>query len=231
MSQIEGEPDVLGLKLGAVRGRSAVSASKNSVAEEADSPRRRFGREEALRAARRLWSGGEKLDMGKLAEQLGVARATLFRWFGSRDGLLAEVLWSLCASALNDAERRHPDSTPTAIVARCDATIRSLAGFEPLRRFIAEDSERALRMLTSAASPLQSRTVARLHDWIVKASGKSWKPEIDADTLAFLLVRMGESFLYARAISGRSVALGDCATAFELLLSVRGGGLGRRPRT
>lgn len=231
MSQIEGGPDVLGLKLDPGRGRGESSVSKSQASGGGDAPRRRFGREEALRAARKLWSGGEKLDMGRLADQIGVARATLFRWFGSRDGLFAEVLWSLCASALNDAERRHPDSTPAAIVARCDATIRSLAAFEPLRRFIAEDSERALRMLTSAASPLQSRTVGRLHDWIVKASGKSWKPEIDADTLAFLLVRMGESFLYARAISGRSVALGDCATAFELLLSVRSGGLGRRPRS
>ncbi|MCB1554861.1 MAG: TetR family transcriptional regulator [Xanthomonadales bacterium] len=227
MTQIEGGPDLLGVRLG--RKKSEAPSDVES-ATRGETPRRRFGREEALRAARRLWSSGDRIDMGRLAEHLGLARATLFRWFGSRDGLLAEVLWSLCDATLKEAERLHPSSTPAAIVARCDASVRALAGFEPLRRFIAEDSERALRMLTSSASPLQSRTVARLQEWIDQASGKAWKPDIDADTLAYLLVRMGESFLYARAISGRSVALSDCTTAFELLLSVRGGAPDRRAR-
>lgn len=33
--------------------------------------------------------------MRELATELGVNRATLFRWVGSRDDLLAEIIWSL----------------------------------------------------------------------------------------------------------------------------------------
>src|SRR4028119_1210088 len=38
---------------------------------------------------------GTRVDMGPLAAELGVDRATLFRWVGNRDQLLTEVIWSL----------------------------------------------------------------------------------------------------------------------------------------
>jgi hypothetical protein len=38
--------------------------------------------------------------MTSLAAELGVNRVTLYRWVGSRDVLMVEVLWSLAASTL-----------------------------------------------------------------------------------------------------------------------------------
>src|SRR5262245_25508423 len=53
--------------------------------------------EDVLHAARRRFLRGERVDMNDLAREVGIGRATLYRWVGSRDQLLGEVLWSLAA--------------------------------------------------------------------------------------------------------------------------------------
>ena len=50
---------------------------------------------EAFRRARRTFLAGQRVDMGELARDLGINRATLYRWVGSRDQLLVEIVWSL----------------------------------------------------------------------------------------------------------------------------------------
>jgi len=46
---------------------------------------------DALRLARRRWLAGERIDMGALARELGVSRATLYGWVGSREKLIGEA--------------------------------------------------------------------------------------------------------------------------------------------
>jgi AcrR family transcriptional regulator len=44
--------------------------------------------------------------MGGLASELGVNRVTLYRWVGSREQLLVEVIWSLGARTLEQIESK-----------------------------------------------------------------------------------------------------------------------------
>src|SRR5699024_1540911 len=60
-----------------------------------DEKSRRASPRDAFDLARRKWLKGERIEIGGLAEELGVARATVFRWVGTRDLLIAEVIWSL----------------------------------------------------------------------------------------------------------------------------------------
>ena len=180
-------------------------------------------REDVLRLARRHWLRTGRLDVGQLARHCGLGRATLFRWFGSRDLLLAEVLWSLAEPTLLRAEREVAGQGPARIAAVCERSLRLMNGFEPLRRFIAEDGERALRLPTSRASPVQARTIANLRQLLERETNERWQPPLDSGTLAYLIVRLGESFLYATAISGQAVEIADVAVAVELLLSGRVG--------
>ena len=48
---------------------------------------------DAFRLARRTLLDGQRLDMQALAGQLGINRVTLYRWVGSREQLLVDVLW------------------------------------------------------------------------------------------------------------------------------------------
>jgi AcrR family transcriptional regulator len=50
------------------------------------------GPQDAVQAATRIYLRGEPLDMSALATALGIGRATLYRWVGNREDLLAAVL-------------------------------------------------------------------------------------------------------------------------------------------
>src|SRR5262245_43789899 len=52
---------------------------------------------DAFRLARKKWLAGERIDVGRIASELGVGRATLFRWVGTREALYGEVLSALFA--------------------------------------------------------------------------------------------------------------------------------------
>lgn len=177
---------------------------------------------DAFRAARRKWLAGERIDIGALAGELGVSRATVFRWVGSRELLLGEILWSLCAPTLERADAGLRLKGARRVARACERTIRAILDFAPLRRFIAQDAEYALRLLTSKASPVQARTVAVVRAMLERevARGALDAP-IALDTLAYLVVRLGESFVYAEAISGQTVDVADAGLAIELLLSGR----------
>ena len=49
---------------------------------------------DAFERARRWFLAGQRIDMQLLADEIGVNRATLYRWVGNRDQFLAELLWS-----------------------------------------------------------------------------------------------------------------------------------------
>ena len=74
---------------------------------------------DALRLARRKFRAAERIDMTALADELGVNRVTLYRWVGSRDQLLVEVVWSLARRTLAQAEAdvaapRGPSGSPAS---------------------------------------------------------------------------------------------------------------------
>src|SRR5438270_295397 len=55
---------------------------------------------DAFKLARRRFLAAERVDMTALADELGVNRVTLYRWVGSREQLLVEVIWSLATRTL-----------------------------------------------------------------------------------------------------------------------------------
>jgi AcrR family transcriptional regulator len=60
---------------------------------------------DAFELAKRKWLAGERLDIGKLADELDVGRATVFRWVGSREQLYGEVISAAFAQTLEWARR------------------------------------------------------------------------------------------------------------------------------
>lgn len=188
--------------------------------------------------ATRRWLRGERIDIGALAAELGIGRATAFRWVGSRDALLGEVLWAQCEAQMQRAAAAHATQPrgPARVAAICADAVRAIVRSAPLRRFLREDAEQALRLLTSKQGPVQARAIGRVHELLAaEARSGALEPPLDLDTLAYLVVRLCESFIYADAISDRRVDAGDAALAVELLLSGRvaarsGPARGRAPR-
>jgi AcrR family transcriptional regulator len=160
-------------------------------------------RQAALALARARFLAGERVDVQAIARDLGLARATMHRWFGTREMLLGEMLAELGEERLAAIRRGVPGGGAEALLACFDRFNRELAATRGLGALLAQEQERALRILTSSGGIVQPRMVAAIERLIADevAAGRFSSP-IAASTLAYAIVRLAESFLYNDAIVG-----------------------------
>ncbi|GAA3921593.1 QsdR family transcriptional regulator [Microbacterium invictum] len=176
----------------------------------------------AFELARELFISGRRIDMGGLAATLGVDRTSLFRWVGNRDALLSEVLWSLAIPTLVQAEHATGDlHGADRVAALLTSFVADLNRAEYFREFLRREPARALRLLTTTESEIQRRYVATA-DWLVRRElgDAPLGGAIDVASLAYLLVRVSESFTYADLIAGDEPSAARAGVAFRLLLRV-----------
>jgi AcrR family transcriptional regulator len=175
---------------------------------------------DAFHAARRHFLHGERVDMGELATELGVNRATLYRWVGSRDQLLGEIMWSMAERGIEQA-REEASGTGVEWFMSAYRTFGALtSGSEPLRRFVEREPEAALRVMTSKRSRQQRRVIAAWRDILKEGEREhGLKLRLDPTTLAYVLVRIGESFLWTDLITGEEPDLSKADGVARVLLS------------
>nr|WP_225937697.1 QsdR family transcriptional regulator [Myxococcus sp. RHSTA-1-4] len=98
---------------------------------------------------------------------------------------------------------------------------RLLVTDEPLRRFVQQDAEYAMRVLMSRSSTVEQRCAASIRASLEEGvRGGLIRPVMDLDSLAYVIVRIGESFLYRDAITGDPVDVESAITAIRILLTV-----------
>jgi hypothetical protein len=178
---------------------------------------------EATRAfleARHRFIAGERIDMGALAATFGVDRTSLFRWVGNRDQLLAEVLWSLAVPTLDAADAAVSARGADRVEAVLTRFVADLIGASYFRDWITREPSRALRILTTAASPVHRRFVAVTETLLEEeiTDGRMATP-LPVHDLATVLVRVAESFTYADLIAGESPDADRAAAALALVLA------------
>ena len=161
---------------------------------------------DALRVARHHFLKPQRVDMGEVADELGISRATLYRWVGNRDQLLGEVMWSMAAMGFETLRR-------TATGDGVDWFMHIYKGFgdlivehEPIRYFVENEPECALRVMASKHTPHQERVIDAYKRALEEAErDHGLVLKLDAETLAFVLVRIGESYLWAELITGQKL--------------------------
>lgn len=175
---------------------------------------------DVFKLARQWWLEGRRLNLGALADEVGVSRATIFRWVGNRDLLLAEILWSMYSQTLEAALKEASGSGIDYLVDvyRCFGEVA--VSFEPLRRFLLQDPQYALRVLTSDATDYHNRIVAAWKGLMDEQIERGeLNPQVDTQTLAELVVRINEGCVYGDMIAGREPAIESACIAFRLLLA------------
>lgn len=87
------------------------------------------------------------------------------------------------------------------------------------RHFLRREPARALRLLTTKESQIQRRYVATA-DWLIhrELGATPLGGAITPAELAYLLVRLSESFTYADLISGETPSSDRAEVAFRLML-------------
>ncbi len=140
--------------------------------------------------------------MQGLAGELGVDRSTLFRWVGNRDTLLLRVLTALTDPALRDAAERAPGDGGARIARIASMYAARVIAKSYFRDFLRREPERALRIMTTNASPLQRHVVEVFDGFIRQEEDRGFTHALSSRDLAYLIVRIIESFIYADLIIG-----------------------------
>lgn len=160
-------------------------------------------RDEAIRLARRTFMAGERIDLQKLAAELGVDRTTLFRWVGNRDQLVVAVLTSLADPTFRNAAAAATGTGPERIASAMRIAAQGLIDAPYYRTFLQRETERALRLVTTKASPMQQHVAAMIERLLEQERDRgNLTSSMALDDLAYLVVRIVESFIYADLITG-----------------------------
>jgi len=159
--------------------------------------------EDALALATERFLARERVDLRGIAQELGLARATMHRWFGTRESFLGEVLAALAEERLSAIRAATAGTGARALLGCFDAFNRELAATKGLRALLAQEQERALRVLTSSGGIVQPRMVAAVERLIcAEIDAGAYESAVAPGSLAYAIVRLAESFLYNDAIIG-----------------------------
>jgi AcrR family transcriptional regulator len=176
---------------------------------------------QAFRLARRRFLEGDRVDMSSLAAELEVNRVTLYRWVGSRERLLVEVLWSLAAPTLareRARTRKHGAPRVVQIVSRFIAAVLANPG---MSRFLAEEGELAMRLLTWRDAGFQPRLIEAVEALLREETARgALDLPVDLHDVAYTIVRIIESYVYLDLITGEEPDAARAESILGLLLRV-----------
>ena len=179
-----------------------MTAARPSVAGGRPGRPAAASREDALALARARFLAGERIDVQAIARELGLARATMHRWFRTRELLMGEVMAELGEERLTVLRERVGGRGAKALLDSFDAFNRELAAAAGLRALLTSEHELALRVLTSSSSVVQPRMVAAVQGMIEAEQRAGFQTKLAPDLLAYAIVRLAEAFLYNDAVAG-----------------------------
>jgi AcrR family transcriptional regulator len=173
----------------------------------------------AFRLARRRFLARERVDMSALAGDLGVNRVTLYRWVGSRDELLVEVIWSLARRTLDDLEASEPTVGGERIVRVVTRFLEAVIANPGMQRWLAEEGEQAMRLLTRRDGGFQPRLIGAIHALLrAETDGGALDLPADLGEVAYVIVRLIESYTYLDLITGEAPDARRAEPILRLLL-------------
>jgi AcrR family transcriptional regulator len=158
--------------------------------------------DDVLALVTELYLEGQRVDITVVASRLGLGRATIYRWFGSREALLGEVIareLELLVERKRAEVRRRGAAGLLEVLDRVNRTlIRSMA----VRRLL-EQERTAMRIFTSSAGVVEPRAVGCIQALIEEEMmAGDYEPPADPATLAYALVHLRHAFLWNDATNG-----------------------------
>jgi aminoglycoside 6'-N-acetyltransferase len=156
-----------------------------------------------LTLAGEQYLAGERVDLTLLAARLGLGRATIYRWFGSRERLLGQVVGGALVDLIAAKRQRVRRRGAVGLLEVFDQVNRSLARSRALHRLLEQEPSGALRLLTTSDGEVQPRAVAAVQALIeAETQAGRYSAPAEPQTLAYAIVRLAEAFLYNDASSG-----------------------------
>ena len=169
--------------------------------------------------ARAKFLRGERLAVENLADELNVSRATAYRWAGNIERLTGRIVAQIVEATHRRCLREAKGKGWERIRDVNARGLRYIVASRPYQQFLARDPETALRIVATKEGPVQATTV-RLQQELIEEEARrgTIKLRVDAHTLAYAVVRLSESFLYADLIAGEEPDMDKAVEVMALLL-------------
>jgi AcrR family transcriptional regulator len=175
--------------------------------------------QDAVRLGRHKFLAGERIDMSAVADELGVNRVTLYRWIGSRDRLLVEVIWSLADRAIVAATQSTTAHGAERIVQITTQFIDTVITNPGMQSWLAEEGEHAMRLLTRHETDFQPRLIHAIERLLTEEKDASrLEIPVDLHDLAYVIVRLIESYIYLDLITGEDPETRTAEPILRMLL-------------
>lgn len=169
--------------------------------------------------ARNWFMHARRIEMQQLARELGVSRATAYRWAGSYEQLVGEILANLVDQTFGHLVQRTTSRGSERVLEVLEQGMRYVHRFEPLRKFLTSNPQVALKIVTSKHGPVQARTIANVERLLQTEidSGHLTLP-VATGIMAYAITRMVESFLYTDLITGAEPDLTNASRILRVML-------------
>jgi AcrR family transcriptional regulator len=160
-------------------------------------------RDDVLEAGLHRYLRGRRVDVQAIAAELGLGRATIYRWFGSREKLIGEVVIRATEPVLEKARAGSRGKGGPGLLDTFDRFNRALADAPALQKFVEQERDAALRIIASGAGLVQPRVVELIAGLIEEeAEAGTYDPPVEPSTLGYAIVRLAEAFLFNDAVAG-----------------------------
>jgi AcrR family transcriptional regulator len=186
------------------------------VAESTDS--RAGQRALVLAAATEQYLRGERVDMSDMAARLGISRATLYRWAGGHDEVLAAVLAEQTERTFRRAATRSHGTGAHRVLGVIGEFMDDVLASAPLKALTARDPKLFVRLAT-APGAIEARAIRMITTMIEEEVGAGrLVVDLAPDVLAEAIVRVADAFMYRHLLGGDSPATDTALTVIALLL-------------
>ena len=176
------------------------------------------GRQAVLAAVTRRYLNGERVDMSDVAHELGIGRATLYRWAGNHDDVLAEVLadqteWLFRHTLVDDGTRGAE-----RVLGVVEGFMRAVLESVPLKALTARDPLLFLRLATMPGA-IEDRAGQLLLEVLEQetAAGQL-RLALPAPVLAPAIVRVADALMYRHLVGAEEPDVRSALDLVRLLL-------------
>jgi AcrR family transcriptional regulator len=194
-------------------------------------------RDDVLAAATSRYLRGKRVDVLSISAELGLGRTTIYRWFGTREELIGEVLPRVTKPLLDQARAEARGRGADKLVDTFDRFNRSLVAAPALRQFVERERDAAVRIITSGAGNVQRRNVEMITEVIeAEVRAGAYEPPVEPATLGYAIVRLAEAFIFNESATGMGDSVDRLREVEAALLgataaaAARGGGHGTSGR-
>ncbi|MCG8534715.1 MAG: transcriptional regulator [Pseudomonadales bacterium] len=179
---------------------------------------------DAFLLAKKYWLNCQRLNLGSMAEELGVSRATLFRWIGNKDLLMGEIIWSVYKPTVLYARQECKSQGVDYVVDVFREVNIQILNSKPLRHFLVSDGQYALSIISSKNSTFHSRMVELNTELLQQEVDRgAIKPYMSIDSMSYFMVRIGESCTFSEVILDQEPDLDQLEDACKAVRILLGG--------